>query len=399
MPFAFRKQPLRLFYTIGFAFYLLAALPAWLVAYAVPTFRPRRHWSLTRCLMVNIVRSVIGSWYQTSLPSPTPLDVLAKDAKKTGFVWVKETPELIVGEILELAEKNGVQAVRRGGFWYGPRGPDGEPGQRASPDERVVYHVHGGAHVSGSAHPKDVTGPLYEGYLKHLNVRIFAIEYRLSSTAPFEAANPFPASLIDAVAGYRYLVEDVGFHPSKIILSGDSAGGGIALNLARYLVSAQLSSLSLPAGLLLLSPTMDWACTHRGPQSARVRNASSDYPQPFIDSGYTMRALVGSLPPEFARSSWISPGAVVSSDSKLDHDHKTGLFSGLPPTFMAAGNAEYTLDGMITARERLERDIGKDRVTWVEVPDAAHDLLIMAWHEPERTEVLKEIAAWAQTVW
>ena len=130
-----------------------------------------------------------------------------------------------------------------------------------------------------------------------------------------------------------------------------------------------------------------------------TRNASSDYPQPFIDSGYTARALVGSLPPEFARSSWISPGAASGPDPKLDDEHRAGLFAGLPPTFMVAGGAEYTLDGMIIARERLERDMGKDRVTWMEVPDAAHDLLIMTWHEPERTEVLKEIAAWVQTFW
>ena len=143
MLFAFRSQPLRLLYTVGFVFYLVGAIPVWLVVYAIPAFRPKRNWSLTRCLMVNIVRSVIGSWYQTSLPPPPSLDALAKEAKKTGFVWVKETPDLIVGEVLELAEKNGVQAVRRGGFWYGPRGPDGEPGQRASPEERVVYHVHG----------------------------------------------------------------------------------------------------------------------------------------------------------------------------------------------------------------------------------------------------------------
>ena len=78
---------------------------------------------------------------------------------------------------------------------------------------------------------------MYQGYLEHFgnNLRIFGLEYRLSSAPPFKAANPFPASLIDAISGYRYLVEDIGFHPSRIVLSGDSAGGGIALNLARYL--------------------------------------------------------------------------------------------------------------------------------------------------------------------
>ncbi len=108
------------------------------------------------------------------------------------------------------------------------------------------------------------------------NMRIFGLEYRLSSAAPLKAENPFPASLIDAIAGYRYLVEDIGFHPSRIVLSGDS-GAGIALNLARYLSITKLPSLPVPRGLILLSPTMDWAGTHVGPESAAARNASSNF--------------------------------------------------------------------------------------------------------------------------
>ena len=44
-----------------------------------------------------------------------------------------------------------LQAYRRvGGFWYGPRDEDGNAGQRAAPGERVVYHLHGGAHTVSS---------------------------------------------------------------------------------------------------------------------------------------------------------------------------------------------------------------------------------------------------------
>ena len=44
------------------------------------------------------------------------------------------------------------------------------------------------------------------------------------------------AALIDALAGYNYLVNTVGFHPTRIILEGDSAGGNLALALTRYLL-------------------------------------------------------------------------------------------------------------------------------------------------------------------
>lgn len=49
--------------------------------------------------------------------------------------------------------------------------------------------------------------------------KALAIEYRLSDNASL------PGSIADAVAAWRYLVEDCGYAPSDIIVSGDSAGG------------------------------------------------------------------------------------------------------------------------------------------------------------------------------
>lgn len=44
----------------------------------------------------------------------------------------------------------------------------------------------------------------------------------------------FPASLLDALAGYQYLLS-LGFEPKNIMLCGDSAGANACLALARYL--------------------------------------------------------------------------------------------------------------------------------------------------------------------
>lgn len=81
--------------------------------------------------------------YQTSLPAPIPLAKSEQNAKALGFAWVKASPELVVGDVGEFARKNGVQAERTAGFWYGPTGPDGDVDRRASPDEWVIYHLHG----------------------------------------------------------------------------------------------------------------------------------------------------------------------------------------------------------------------------------------------------------------
>ncbi len=237
--------------------------------------------------------------------------------------------------------------------------------------------------------------PIHQGYLDHLgpNLRVFSLEYRLSSAAPFESANPFPASLIDAIAGYRYLVEDLGFDPHHIILSGDSAGGGIAFNLARYIATANLPSLPKPGGLILLSPAMDWAQTHVGAESSITRNARDCIVGYILECGYVLRALVGNLPEEIAATStWISPGA-------LHAEWQPGMFSGFPRTIMIAGGVECNLDAMRQARDRLIQDNDKGHVTYMEFPDALHDFLLFGdFHEPERTDALEALGAWVQTL-
>ncbi len=78
----------------------------------------------------------------------------------------------------------------------------------------------------------------------------------------------------------------------------DSAGCGVAFNLARYKSIANLAALEKPAGLVLLSPTMDWAQTYTGPDSSIRRNSRSDIMGPILESWYMRRALLGNLPEE-----------------------------------------------------------------------------------------------------
>lgn len=70
----------------------------------------------------------------------------------------------------------------------------------------------------------------------------------------------FPGNLLDALSGYLYLVNELGFEPDKVVVMGDSAGGNTALGLARYLGELQKQQgesgrkeVGMVGGLILFS--------------------------------------------------------------------------------------------------------------------------------------------------
>lgn len=72
-----------------------------------------------------------------------------------------------------------------------------------------------------------------------------AVDYRLAPETCF------PGPLHDVVTAYLRLLEELHIPPENIIISGDSAGGGLALALLLYLRD---NAYPLPAGGILLSP-------------------------------------------------------------------------------------------------------------------------------------------------
>ncbi|KAH9929387.1 Alpha/Beta hydrolase protein [Fomitopsis serialis] len=299
--------------------------------------------------------------------------------------------EMIVGEVKELAELNGVKPVPFCGYWIKFKGAAGKPNQKAGPDEKVLMHLHGGGYIASSSYPEgDGCGNFYHDLLSQCASmwRIFSCGYRLSSSAPFPASNAFPAALFDALAGYYYLLRVAGFRPENVSISGDSAGGHLTLALTRYIALHRPAGLPMPGQIILISPTGEWEPTHDGPDASFRRNDPSDYSTPFF-WGYTKRSLLGNMPDEaVVNSPWISPASLLLSEIKE-------LFKGLPRTYLTVGDAEVLLDVCHTLRDRLIAGIGEENVTYVEVEDATHDFVTQDWHEPERTDSMKHIAAWA----
>ena len=88
----------------------------------------------------------------------------------------------------------------------------------------VILYLHGGGFVSGDTeYSKGFSSVLAVNF----GVRVYSIAYRLAPE------NPYPAALDDALEAYRYLLFS-GYSPKRIILCGESAGGGLIYSLAQF---------------------------------------------------------------------------------------------------------------------------------------------------------------------
>ena len=150
-----------------------------------------------------------------------------------------------------------------------------------SDNQRSILYFHGGGYVFGS--PKYARRLTCE-FAKRAEAEVYSVDYRLAPE------NEFPAAVEDAVAAYRWLL-DQGRDPSKIIFSGDSAGGGLCLAL---MISCKEHDLPMPAGGVLFSPFTDLAATSQ----SLVFNENSDamFKKIYISEG--AKRYLGSADPK-----------------------------------------------------------------------------------------------------
>lgn len=175
---------------------------------------------------------------------------------------------------------------------------------------RVIYYLHGGGYISGSAKGYR---PITAALARLLKARSFALDYRLAPEFRF------PAALEDAVAGYRWLIS-TGIEPRDASIVGDSAGGGLVLALVMKLRDL---GEPLPASAVSLSPWTDMAGT-----GASIRaNSKRD---PFF------------VPEDVERYAQLYLGA--QSRQTPFASPLYGDFVGLPPLLIQAGESEMLRD-------------------------------------------------------
>jgi epsilon-lactone hydrolase len=141
--------------------------------------------------------------------------------------------------------------------------------------DRVLIFLHGGGFEFGSVRSD---GELAARLGRAAGMRVLFPEYRLAPE------HHFPAAIDDVVAAWRWLRTDQRLGASSIAVSGDSAGGGLAVAL---LVALRDAGEALPAAAVLMSPTVDLtssgaSMTERVDQDpistpAMLRQFASDY--------------------------------------------------------------------------------------------------------------------------
>jgi monoterpene epsilon-lactone hydrolase len=210
---------------------------------------------------------------------------------------------------------------------------------RAPGSHRTVIHFHGGGYCVGSASEA-------RSWAAHLSTqtgcRVVLPEYRLAPE------NPYPAALEDARAVMTALSSEA--EPGSVVVSGDSAGAGLALALV---LGMREEGLELPAGCILLSPWLDLG---------RDRRAVPDL---------VRRDVV--LTPD-----WLDACARAYADPSAWTDHLVSplcaAHNGLPPLLIQAGTEELLApDAQLLAASASAA--GAD-VTYTRWPRMWHDFAL-----------------------
>jgi monoterpene epsilon-lactone hydrolase len=191
--------------------------------------------------------------------------------------------------------------------------------------ERVILYLHGGGYSIGSV---KTHRELVSRIARASGARALAIDYRLAPE------HPFPAAVEDSTAAYRWLLS-TGADPARLVIAGDSAGGGLTV---ATLVALRDAGDPLPAAAVCLSPWVDMEG---------------------IGESMTTKA---DLDPMVTREDLLEGAKMYLGDA----DPRTPLaaplyadLAGLPPLLIQAGTAETLLNDSTRLADRA-RSAGVD---------------------------------------
>jgi acetyl esterase/lipase len=187
--------------------------------------------------------------------------------------------------------------------------PGADPG-------RVVLYLHGGGYVIGSV----ASYRAFAGRVSRAaQARVLLVNYRLAPE------HPFPAAVDDVVAACRWLARQPG-GLARVVVAGDSAGGGLSLALMLALRDA---GHALPAAAACISPSTDLAKTGESIQTRAHLDPLVTVPSTFAHArrylgpnGDPKNPLASPL---YADLAGLPPLLVMVGTNEILHDDSTRL--------------------------------------------------------------------------
>ena len=189
----------------------------------------------------------------------------------------------------------------------------------------ALLWLHGGGYVIGAPEQDAI---LCARFSKALQAVVVSVDYRLAPE------HPYPAGLDDCVVAYDFLQRDaaaLGIDPSRVIIGGASAGGGLTAALALKLHDTKRPA---PRMQLLVYPMVDDRTTLRevDPRDLRVWSPKSNV---LGWRSYLGREPGGDGVPEHAAPA------------------RRADFSGLPPAWVGVGTNDLFHDEDVTYANAL----------------------------------------------
>src|ERR1700730_298819 len=131
--------------------------------------------------------------------------------------------------------------------------------------DRVILYLHGGGYVMGAINTHRA---MIARIARASQSKALALDYRMGPE------HPFPAAVDDACAAYRWLIAQE-YKPGRIVISGDSAGGGLTL---ATLLALRDSGAPMPAAAVPISPWTDLEGTGASVQTRAATDPMVDKP-------------------------------------------------------------------------------------------------------------------------
>lgn len=284
---------------------------------------------------------------------------------KSWIAALGANPEMPLDELRAMFEHWGDVTAEPGGVDYIEVDAGGVPALWATPkgcaQDRVLLCAHGGGYVCGSmyTHRK-----VYGHFAKAIGCRALIVHYR---RAPDHV---HPAPVDDMARAYKWLL-DQGIAPKHIALTGDSAGGGLAITT---LLRAREQGLPMPAATIPLSPWLDMD----GTGATFETNKEKDV--------LVMREIIQNMAATFL-------GEKGNKQDPLANPLR-GDLRGLPPVYIQVGGYETLLSDSQNLAEAVRRADGDVKIDVY--PEMQHVFQFLAGTAPEADKAVQDIAAWVK---